>query len=398
LRRQIIQISHGILTESYANYSLELTPFKFIEKAEEQLFKIATETTSSSSQIFKSFTHSLRDVIKQVQKAKEKGGLSGIETGFTEINRYIHGWQPSDLIIVAGRPSMGKTSFAIGVAINAAHAIVKEREQLEKQIFEAKIAQNISEEDARSEAIKESITKAGSIGVFSLEMSADQLTTRILAVETGLDTNWLVGGTVDDIQMRQIVDTAKNLEDLPIFIDETPAVTIAQIRTRARRLKRRFGLKLLVIDYLQLIKGGNSENRVQEISAITQGLKAIAKELNIPIIALSQLSRNVESRDDKRPQLSDLRESGSIEQDADIVMFLYRDSYYLERTRPEGDEDLMRQWEEKNGAKLKKVKNKAEIIIAKHRNGPIGTAVLKFDEDTTKFENFTATEEKYYIN
>lgn len=364
LRRQIIELTRDT-TNAVLEFDVNTTAYNHIEKLEGDLFNLTQEKGTVVGG-FKTFKSSLQDVKEQIKAAMKRGGMSGLDTGFRDLNDKLHGWQPSDLVIVAGRPSMGKTSFAIALAINAAQSI-------ESQIADGKDA-----------------NEAGTVAVFSLEMGADQLSTRVLSVFSGIDTHCLRGGSIDDMQFASVVKSMGDLESLPIYIDETPAITVAQLRTRARRLKRRFGLSLLIVDYLQLLRGsgnGDHNNRVQEITQITQGLKAIAKELNVPVIALSQLSRNVESRDDKRPQLSDLRESGSIEQDADIVIFLYRDSYYLERTRPEGDPEKLKEWESRNQNRLNDIKNKAEIIIAKHRNGPIGTVMLRFDEETTKFES-----------
>lgn len=333
-----------------------------IEKLEKALFDLTTESERDKGG-FVSLSKLIDFSISHIKKIKEKGGVRGIPVGFLEIDELISGFQKSDLIIIAGRPSMGKTSFAISIAINAAKFL--------------------------QEQVKSKKDTEGVVAIFSLEMASEQLSTRILSVFSGINSNDLLSGKIDADEMKEIVRTADSFKDLPMYLDDTPAISISTLRTRARRLKKQVGLKMIVVDYLQLLRaGGKTENRVQEVSEITQGLKAIAKELNVPVIALSQLSRNVESREDKRPQLQDLRESGSIEQDADIVMFLYREEYYLERTKPnKSNTEAIAKWEVENKTKMINAENKAEIIVAKHRNGPVGTAKLRFDKETTKFEN-----------
>lgn len=341
-------------------------PYEKIEKLEKALYDLTQEAEKGKGG-FISLSNLFTASVAHIKKSKETGGVRGIPIGFSGLDYLLGGFQKSDLIIVAARPAMGKSSFAIALAINAAKFLMEEKGQK-----------------------KESI---GSIGVFSLEMAGEQLSTRMLSVFSGVNSAELLNGKLDNEELKTIVKTAEEFKELPIYIDETPAITINALKTRARRLKKQSGLDMIIIDYLQLLRaGGKQENRVQEISEITQGLKAIAKELNIPVIALSQLSRNVESREDKRPQLQDLRESGSIEQDADIVMFLYREEYYLERSIPGNKKSPEYDaWAEKNGLKFQAVRNIAEIIVAKHRNGPVGTVSLRFDKETTKFSNLDKT-------
>jgi replicative DNA helicase len=289
--------------------------------------------------------------------SKNPSHVNGITTGLIDLDKLLAGFQSSDLIIIAARPSMGKTALSINLALNA----------------------------AKNNHFKET-KRFNSVGFFSLEMSAEQLSTRILSMAVETSSVKLKTGFIDESQYNQLRIKSEELTKLDLFIDDTPALSISSIRTRARRLKRQKALDILFIDYLQLIRSsGNQENRVLEISEITQGLKALAKELDIPIIALSQLSRAVEQRTDKRPLLSDLRESGSIEQDADIVMFIYREEYYLARTRPQNPKDVM-----EGHDTLERVKNQAEIIIAKHRNGPIGTVILNYNNDLGKFNNHSS--------
>jgi len=283
----------------------------------------------------------------------------------TDLDKLLGGIQDSDLIILAGRPSMGKTALAINMALN--------------------IAMHFKENNKKLSA-----------GFFSLEMSSEQLASRMIAMQSGINAKKFRSGDFSKDDFSAIVKANKNLHDLNFFIDDTPALTISAIRTRARRMKRKNNLGVLFIDYLQLVRGSSSksDNRVQEISEITQGLKAIAKELNIPVIALSQLSRAVEQREDKRPQLSDLRESGSIEQDSDIVMFIFREQYYTERKRPkEGSKE-----HEKWITDMSECHSKAEVIIAKQRHGPIGNVTIRFDADTTKFSNLSTLEHNEHNN
>lgn len=343
------------------NKSLQEEPKEKIEKLEKSLYTL-TEESERGKGGFLSIYNLFSSSIEHIKKAKELGGVRGVPVGFIELDTILGGFQKSDLVIVAARPAMGKTSFAISIAINASKFFLEE--------------------------CKKSGKKTGVVAMFSLEMSSEQLATRVLSVFSGINSSELLNGKLDDDEMKKIVKTAEDFKELPIYLDDTPAITINALRARARRLKKQVGLEMIIVDYLQLLRGtGRQENRVQEVSEITQGLKAIAKELNVPVVALSQLSRNVESREDKHPQLQDLRESGSIEQDADVVMFLYREEYYLERTKPQEGSPEFAEWEAKNGTKLNMARNIAEIIIAKHRNGPVGVARLRFEKETTKFEN-----------
>ena len=310
-----------------------------------------------------SFLKAVTDAVNMANAAYQRdGGLAGISTGLVDLDKKLGGLHSSDLLILAGRPSMGKTSLATNIAFNIAKAYKR----------------------GRLPDGSEGTIEGGSVGFFSLEMSAEQLAARILSEASEVPSEQIRRGDMTEVEFRRFVEAAKALESCPLYIDDTPALPISQVAARARRLKRTHGLDLLVVDYLQLLKGTSKENRVQEVSEITQGLKAIAKELNIPVLALSQLSRQVESREDKRPQLSDLRESGSIEQDADVVMFVYRDEYYKEREKP-GDHELekMAQWQ----TIMENVHGKAEVIIGKQRHGPIGTVELSFEGRFTRFGN-----------
>jgi replicative DNA helicase len=291
-------------------------------------------------------------------------GVVGLTTGLLEMDKLLGGLQRSDLLILAGRPSMGKTALAVNVAYNACLSLSQK---------------------ARDENIP--LKEAGSVGFFSLEMSAEQLSTRMLSSASKLNSSKIFNGKISSDEFSHLVRVSNEMSSMPFFIDDTPALSIAGLRTRARRLKRMHNLKLIVVDYLQLLRGSTSlalNNRVQEVSEITQGLKAVAKELDVPVVALSQLSRAVEQREDKRPLLSDLRESGSIEQDADVVMFIYREEYYLSRQMPsESDDKKMQAWQ----MDMDRAMNVAEVIVAKHRNGPIGNVRLRFDASLTQFSN-----------
>ena len=294
---------------------------------------------------------------------QREGGMAGVSTGLIDLDKKLGGLHKSDLLILAGRPSMGKTSLATNIAFNVAKAYKK----------------GILPDGT------EGAVDGGVVGFYSLEISAEQLAARILSEAAEVPSEQIRRGDMTETEFRRFVDAAKSLEACPLLIDDTPALPIAQLAARARRLKRTNGLDVLIVDYLQLVRGtGRSENRVNEISEITMGLKAIAKELNIPVIALSQLSRQVESREDKRPQLSDLRESGSIEQDADVVMFVFREEYYQEREKP-GDHEMekMATWQEE----MERLHGKAEVVIGKQRHGPIGTVELSFEGKFTRFGN-----------
>jgi len=284
---------------------------------------------------------------------KNEEGIVGVPTGLTDLDDRLGGLHKSDLLIIAGRPSMGKTALATNIAFNA--------------------AKKMQDEGRKS-----------SVAFFSLEMSSEQLSTRILAEQSRIKSNDIRRGKISEEQLDKFIETSKNVSELPLYIDETPAISIAALSNRARRIKRLFGLDLVVVDYIQLMKASNfKDGRVQEISEITQGLKALAKELSVPVLALSQLSRAVEQRDDKKPQLSDLRESGSIEQDADVVMFVYREAYYLERKEPRPATVEHAEWQ----AKMNEVSNLAEIIIGKQRHGPTGNIMLEFEAMFTKFKD-----------
>jgi replicative DNA helicase len=360
IRRNLINVGEDIVNDAY-NPGIKLTANEQIERAEQELFNLASLGRESSAN-FRAIKVSLGEALEKIQVAfKRQERITGISTGFLDLDKVLCGMQNSDLIILAARPSMGKTALAVNLALNACHYLHQEQKKADQ-------------------------AGSSSVGFFSLEMSAEQLATRMMAISSEVHSSNLRSGQISENDFVKIVKASKDLAELSFFIDDTPSISIAALRTRARRMKRRHNLSLLVIDYLQLIKGSSrsSENsRVQEISEITQGLKAIAKELNIPVLALSQLSRAVEQREDKRPLLSDLRESGSIEQDADIVMFIYRDEYYLVRKQPEEGTPEYERWQ----ADMNKVSNVSEVIIAKQRNGPVGSIKLHFDSRTTKFDN-----------
>ena len=290
------------------------------------------------------------------------GHLSGISTGFRDMDRRMGGLQPSDLVIVAGRPGMGKSSLATNIAFHIANAY-----------------EPAPQADGSFKA-----ASGGVVGLFSLEMSSEQLATRIISEQTEIPSSKIRRGEISEADFEKLVACSQMMQRLPLYIDQTGGISIAQLAARARRLKRQRGLDIIIIDYIQLMTGSSkraSENRVQEITEITTGLKALAKELNVPIIALSQLSRQVESRDDKRPQLSDLRESGSIEQDADVVLFVFREEYYLKNREPKPGTEEYFKWE----AEMNETRGKAEIIIAKQRHGPTGTVQMGFQGEFTRF-------------
>ena len=362
LRRQLILLGEEIVNESYEQ-NIDIDATRTIEVAENRLFHLAESGQTQGG--FVTLRSSVLTAIEIAEKAyKSDSHVTGVTTGLNDLDQKLGGLHDSDLLIIAARPSMGKTSLAVNIAFNAAKAFA------------------------------ESGGKEGAItGFFSLEMSSDQLATRILADASGISGDAIRKGQIKEADFRRFVEASQKLSQVPLYIDDTPALTIGALRTRARRLKRQHGLDLLVIDYLQLLQGTGSRqsegNRVLEISEITRGLKAIAKELQIPVIALSQLSRAVEQREDKRPMLSDLRESGSIEQDSDVVMFIYRREYYLSREEPQkkpGEDDVKfndryAQWQEG----LAECANTAEIIVAKQRHGPIGTVRTFFDPNLTRF-------------
>ncbi len=351
VRRELIKISENTIDTAKQN-DLNISGKSIIENSEKLLFDLA-EKGSLNSPLMK-FDEAMKYTIEMASNAyKNEEGIVGVPTGLTDLDDRLGGLHKSDLIIIAGRPSMGKTALATNIAFNA--------------------AQNL-----------QSSGKKSSIAFFSLEMSSEQLSTRILAEQSKIKSNDIRRGRISEDQFDKFIKTSKNISELPLYIDETPAISIAALSNRARRIKRLFGLDMLVVDYIQLMRAtNNKDGRVQEISEITQGLKAIAKELAIPVLALSQLSRAVEQRDDKQPQLSDLRESGSIEQDADVVMFVYREGYYLERKEPRPATVEHAEWQ----AKMNEVSNFAEIIIGKQRHGPTGNVQLEFDAMFTKFKD-----------
>ena len=360
VRRELIGLGRDISAKA-AKVEVDSEPRDQIIEAEQRLYQLGEQGASERG--FQSFLKAVTDAVNVANAAYQRdGGLAGISTGLTDLDRKLGGLHPSDLLILAGRPSMGKTSLATNIAFNIAKAHRR----------------------GRLPDGGEGSIEGGVVGFFSLEMSAEQLAARILSEASEVPSEQIRRGDMTEQEFRRFVEAAKALESCPLYIDDTPALPISQVAARARRLKRTHGLDVLIVDYLQLLKGSSKENRVQEVSEITQGLKAIAKELMIPVIALSQLSRAVESREDKRPQLSDLRESGSIEQDADVVMFVYRDEYYREREKP-GDHELekMAQWQ----TIMESVHGKAEVIIGKQRHGPIGTVELAFEGRFTRFSN-----------
>ncbi|MEO9820150.1 MAG: replicative DNA helicase [Paracoccaceae bacterium] len=359
VRRDLINLGRDISAKA-SKVDISSEPKEQIVEAEQALYKLAEQGTTEGG--FQSFLKAVTDAVNVANAAYQReGGLAGISTGLTDMDKKLGGLHPSDLLILAGRPSMGKTSLATNIAFNIAKAFKKGVKP-----------------DGSEGAIE-----GGVVGFYSLEMSAEQLAARILSEAAEIPSENIRRGDMTETEFRRFVDAAKALEACPLYIDDTPAIPIAQLAARARRLKRSHGLDVLIVDYLQLVRGV-AENRVQEIGEISMGLKAIAKELNIPVIALSQLSRQVENREDKRPQLSDLRESGSIEQDADVVMFVFREEYYKEREKP-GDHDLdaMASWQDE----MERLHGRAEVIIGKQRHGPIGTVDLSFEGRFTRFGN-----------
>ncbi len=362
LRRELIRIGGEISAEAQDG-DPDKTARDQIELAEQQLYTLAESGAASTG--FVGFADALRGAVDMAAEAYSRdGGLAGLSTGLTDLDQKLGGLHPSDLVILAGRPSMGKTALATNVAFH--------------------VARNYAWEPQPDGSRK--TVNGGVVAFFSLEMSAEQLAMRLLADVSGVSSDRLRKGEIDASEFGRVRDAAIEIQESPLFIDATGGLSISKLAARARRLKRSTGLDLIVVDYLQLVTGGDrfgQENRVQEVSMITQGLKALAKELGVPVLALSQLSRQVENREDKRPQLSDLRESGSIEQDADVVMFVFRESYYLGRAEPREGSPEHLQWQED----LDRVANLAEVIIGKQRHGPIGTVKLHFNADLTKFGN-----------
>ena len=361
LRRSLIQIGEDVVNVAYDS-PVDASPRSQIEEAERRLYEIAEQGRYDGG--FQTFSNALTTAIDLAAKAYERDGkLSGISTGLSDLDNKLGGLQSSALVIVAGRPGMGKTALATNIAFNIARA------------YESRV-----KPDGTREAVN-----GGIVGFFSLEMSAEQLATRIIAEQSGVPSYKIRRGDIHDSEFHRISEAARDMQTVPLFIDQTGGISIAQLVARARRLKRQRGLDVLVIDYLQLLTGSRSkgDNRVQELTEITTGLKALAKELNVPVVALSQLSRQVENRDDKRPQLSDLRESGSIEQDADVVLFVYREEYYLKNKEPRTGTEEHITWMQE----MERAHGKAECIIGKSRHGPIGTIELQFDAEVTRFSN-----------
>ena len=352
VRRELIKISEQTIDSAKLN-DLDTNGQTIIENSERLLFDLAEKGSFNSSLV--KFDEAMKQTIEMASAAyKNEEGIVGVPTGLRDLDDKLGGLHQSDLIIIAGRPSMGKTSLATNIAFNAAQKL-------------------------------QDSGKKSSIAFFSLEMSSEQLSTRIISEQARISSNDIRRGRISDDQFDKFLETSKNISELPLYIDETPAISIAALSNRARRIKRLFGLDMIVVDYIQLMRGTtfNKDGRVQEISQITQGLKAIAKELSVPVVALSQLSRQVEQRDDNKPLLSDLRESGSIEQDADVVMFVYREAYYLQRKEPRAATVEHAEWQ----AKMNEVAHLAQLIIGKQRHGPIGNVTLEFEERFTKFKD-----------
>lgn len=352
VRRELIKISEQTIDSAKLN-ELDTNGQTIIENSERLLFDLAEKGSFNSSLV--KFDEAMKQTIEMASAAyKNEEGIVGVPTGLRDLDDKLGGLHQSDLIIIAGRPSMGKTSLATNIAFNAAQKL-------------------------------QDSGKKSSIAFFSLEMSSEQLSTRIISEQARISSNDIRRGRISDEQFDKFLETSKNIAELPLYIDETPAISIAAMSNRARRIKRLFGLDMIVVDYIQLMRGTtfNKDGRVQEISQITQGLKAIAKELAVPVVALSQLSRQVEQRDDHKPQLADLREFGSIEQDADVVMFVYREGYYLQRKEPREATVEHAEWQ----AKMNEVAHLAQIIIGKQRHGPIGNVTLEFEERFTKFKD-----------
>ena len=354
LRRELVLISDNLSSETLD--AKEQTAEKIIENTEKSLFDLAER--GSFSQSFLKFNQALDQTIETATQAmKSDKGIVGVPTGLTDLDEKLGGLHKSDLVILAGRPGMGKTALATNIAYHAAQNIMSRQEK-------------------------------SSIAFFSLEMSSEQLSTRILSEQARIKSDDIRKGKVTEEEINRYIEASRNIYNLPLFIDETPAITIATLSNRARRIKRLFGVSLIVVDYIQLMRAPSSnrnDNRVQEVSEITQGLKALAKELRVPVLALSQLSRAVEQRDDKKPQLADLRESGSIEQDADVVMFVYREAYYLENKQPKLGSIEHAEWQ----SKMNDVNGLADIILGKQRHGPTGLVKVAFEGIYTKFKDLS---------
>jgi len=369
LKRELINLGEDVVNRAYSG-DVEHNATDQIETAEQYLYDLATAGEYEGG--FQPFKDSIVKAIDLAEAAHKRAGkLAGVTSGFRDLDQLLGGLHPSDLLILAGRPAMGKTALATNIAYNAAYTY----------------KQTGGEEGAV-------------VGFFSLEMSSEQLAARILSEQSNISSNRMRKGELDDDEFSRLVMASQTLHQIPVFIDDTPALTVSALRTRARRLKRQHNLGLIIVDYLQLISGSagsRNDGRVQEVSEITRGLKTLAKELEVPVIALSQLSRQVENREDKRPQLADLRESGSIEQDADVVMFIYRDEYYIEKAEPKQrpDEDAgklatrIASWEDR----LARVRNIAEVIVSKQRHGPVGLIKMMFDGAYTRFADLDQSHE-----
>ena len=353
VRRELIKISQSMLDDASTKNDISNTGDEIIQNAERSLFDLAER--GHFNQSFMKFENALKQTIEMAKSAYQNDeGIVGVPTGLTELDSRLGGLHKQDLVIIAGRPSMGKTALATNIAFYA--------------------AKNIEKKGHKS-----------TVAFFSLEMSSEQLSTRILSEQSRIKSNDIRRGKVSEKEFEKFIETSKNIYELPLYIDETPAITIAAISNRSRRIKRLFGLELIIVDYIQLMRSSGSKeyNRVQEISEITQGLKALAKELDVPVLALSQLSRAVEQRDDKKPQLADLRESGSIEQDADVVMFVFREAYYLQNKEPALGSIEHAEWRQK----MDEVSHLAEIMIGKQRHGPTGNVKVEFEAMYTKFKD-----------
>ena len=362
MRRRLISIGTDVVSNAF-DTPVDVTSRDLIEQAEQNLYEIAE--TGKYGQGFQAFHHALTEAVDMAAAAYQRdGGLSGIACGLKDLDEKMGGLQKSDLVVLAGRPAMGKTSLATNIAYHVARAYRAEH---------------------RPDGTVQ-VLDGGVVAFFSLEMSAEQLATRIIAEQASISSEKIRRGKISEEEFHRIVEISRELQSLPLYIDATGGLTISQVAARARRLKRQRGLGLVVVDYLQLLAGSSrraAEGRVQEVSEITTGLKALAKELHVPILALSQLSRQVENRDDKRPQLADLRESGSIEQDADVVLFIFREEYYKGRQQPTLNTAEFYTWQEE----MAKIEGIAEIIIGKQRHGPTGTVKLQFEASLTKFQN-----------
>jgi replicative DNA helicase len=365
LKRDLIGIGEEVVNTAY-EHNVDVDAAQQIEAAEQKLFHLASEGDGEGG--FKPLKHSLSQAILRTESAyKNSGKVVGVSTGLADLDKLLGGFQRSELLILAGRPSMGKTALATSIAFNAS------------KFFAEQAGNDPLNKDQKS------------VGFFSLEMSGEQLSNRLLSSATNINSAKLLRGDISNDDFAHLVRASHELSRLKFHIDDTPALSIAALRTRARRLKRTQNLGLLVVDYLQLVRASSTiahNNRVLEVSEITQGLKAIAKELDIPVLALSQLSRAVEQREDKRPQLADLRESGSIEQDADVVMFVFREEYYMMRKQPREDTPEHQAWQEE----MEKIHGIAEVIVAKQRNGPIDNVKLQFEGALTRFSDLAQPE------